>query len=216
MYAKLNNGVIMYAPLNYVNEEGQLILNFNKSIEAMTANGFKEVIDVVPDYNPTTQYVSQNGFTESDDSITVNYVVGKKDIPYEEQLQMQTAKAMEFFAENLTDEQAAQVPLIFESWAVDTAYEIGKRVLYNGTLYKVITAHTSQETWTPADAPSLFAKVINETMDGSIPDFEQPDSTNAYMKGDKVKYNGKIYVSLIDNNVWSPDGYPAGWKEVIE
>ena len=63
-------------------------------------------------------------------------------------------------------------------------------------------------------APSLFAKVINETIDGSIPEFEQPDSTNPYMKGDKVIFNGKVYESLIDNNVYSPEAYPAGWKEI--
>lgn len=47
-------------------------------------------------------------------------------------------------------------------------------------------------------------------------DFKQPTGAHdAYMKGDTVKYNGKTYKSIIDNNVWSPDTYPAGW-EVIE
>lgn len=74
--------------------------------------------------------------------------------------------------------------------------------------------HTSQEGWTPTSVPSLFAKVL--TSEGEILEWEQPSSTNPYMKGDKVKYNGKIYESVIDNNVWSPDGYPAGWKLVEE
>jgi hypothetical protein len=50
----------------------------------------------------------------------------------------------------------------------------------------------------------------------TIPDWVQPDSTNAYMIGDKVKYEGVIYVSLIDNNIWSPVAYPAGWQVVEE
>ena len=95
-------------------------------------------------------------------------------------------------------------------------YKAGKRIIYDGILYKVLQDHTSQEGWTPTDAPSLFAKVINETITGEIPDWEQPDSTNAYMKGNKVKFNGKIYESVIDNNVWSPTAYPSGWKEVTE
>lgn len=33
--------------------------------------------------------------------------------------------------------------------------------------------------------------------------------------GDKVRYNGHIYQSTIDGNVWAPDVYPAGW-EMIE
>ena len=36
------------------------------------------------------------------------------------------------------------------------------------------------------------------------------------MKGDKVIFNGKVYESLIDNNVYSPEAYPAGWKEITE
>ena len=30
-----------------------------------------------------------------------------------------------------------------------------------------------------------------------------------------MTYNGQIYESTIDNNVWSPDTYPQGW-EVVE
>ena len=67
------------------------------------------------------------------------------------------------------------------------------KVLYEGVLYKVLQNHTSQEGWTPTSAPSLFAKVL--TSEGEILDWEQPSSTNPYMKGDKVRYNGKIYES---------------------
>ena len=51
--------------------------------------------------------------------------------------------------------------------------------------------------------------------DDEIPDYVQPTGAHdAYQKGDKVRYNGKVYESLIDGNVWAPDVYPAGWKEV--
>ena len=114
------------------------------------------------------------------------------------------------------DAVAICMPDYFPAWDGNgVAYEVGQRVVYKDVLYKVITAHTSQTTWTPVDAPSLFAKVLTSD-DGTPQEWQQPDATNAYMKGDKVLYNGKVYESLIDNNVWSPDGYPAGWKEVIE
>lgn len=49
------------------------------------------------------------------------------------------------------------------------------------------------------------------------PEFVQPtNETDAYQKGDKITFNGKHYVSLIDANTWSPDGYPAGWQEQTE
>ena len=217
MYGKLIDGVIKYAPTNYLTENGKMILNFNTNIEVMLENGFKEIINVVPSYDANTQVVTMDSYTEEATTITVNYVVTAKPLTKEEQLENQKNLALTFFAETLSDAQALQVPMLFDNFDGNgVAYEVGKRVLYNDILYKVIQAHTSQADWTPIAAPSLFAKVINETIDGSIPEFEQPDSTNPYMKGDRVIFNGKVYESLIDNNVYSPEAYPAGWKEITE
>ena len=36
-----------------------------------------------------------------------------------------------------------------------------------------------------------------------------------YMKDECCTENGKVYRSKVDNNVWTPSGYPAGWEEVI-
>lgn len=114
----------------------------------------------------------------------------------------------------LTDEQALTVLIIYPTWdGNSTTYSVGDRVLYNSILYKCLQAHTSQSTWTPTDAPSLWAKVLIPTP-GVIPDWEQPSSTNPYSKGDKVKHNGKIWTSDIDGNVWEPGVY--GWTEVTE
>ncbi len=217
MYGKLINGVLKYAPTNYLTENGKLIFNFNTNIEVMLENGFKEIINVVPSYDANTQVVTMDSYTEEATTITVNYVVTAKPLTKEEQLENQRNLALTFFAETLSDAQALQVPMLFDEFDGNgVAYEVGKRILYNGVLYKVLQAHTSQAGWTPIAAPSLFAKVINETIDGSIPEFEQPDSTNPYMKGDRVIFNGKVYESLIDNNVYSPSDYPAGWKEITE
>ena len=109
-----------------------------------------------------------------------------------------------------TDEMSLQVPNLYPSWKVEVNYSIGDRVLYKDVLYKVLQAHISQETWTPTDAPSLFAKVLIPSED-IIPEWEQPDSTNPYMQGDKVMYNGVVYISIIDNNVWAPGVF--GWEE---
>lgn len=217
MYGKLIDGVLKYAPTNYLTENGKMILNFNTNTEVMLENGFKEVINVVPSYDANTQVVTRDSYTEDDTTITVNYVVTAKPLTKEEQLENQRNLALTFFAETLSDAQALQVPMLFDEFDGNgVAYEVGKRIVFEGVLYKVIQAHTSQAEWTPIAAPSLFAKVINETIDGSIPEFEQPGSTNPYMKGDRVIFNGKVYESLIDNNVYSPSDYPNGWKEIIE
>jgi hypothetical protein len=112
-----------------------------------------------------------------------------------------------------TDDMALQVPNLYPVWKSEVNYEINDRVLYNNTLYKVLQSHTSQETWMPTDTPSLFAKVLIPDED-VIPEWEQPESTNPYMTGDKVMYDGKVWVSTIDNNVWSPSTY--GWQEIVE
>ena len=101
---------------------------------------------------------------------------------------------------------------LFPQWKPEQAYEFGQRVRYNNILYSVVQAHTSQESWTPDVATSLFAKVLIPS-DNVIPDWEQPSATNAYMKGDTVMFNGETYTSTIDNNVWSPSDYPAGWQK---
>lgn len=116
-------------------------------------------------------------------------------------------------AQNLDDADALEMPTMFPKWSPGTTYAKGTRVRYNEILYTVLSDHTSQPDWTPEAAPSLFAKVLIPD-ENVIPEWEQPGSTNPYMKGDKVMYNGNTYESLIDNNVWSPDAYPAGWKLV--
>lgn len=110
-----------------------------------------------------------------------------------------------------TDEMSLQVPNLYPTWKSECNYLIGDKVLYNGVLYRVLQDHVSQENWTPTNAPSLFAKVLIPD-DNIIPEWEQPGSTNPYMKGDKVMYNGSVWVSTIDNNVWAPNLY--GWEQV--
>lgn len=114
---------------------------------------------------------------------------------------------------NLDDETALKGVTLFPAWVSGKDYAVGDRVKYNNVLYKVLQAHTSQDDWMPDISPSLFAQVLIPDPD-VIPEWVQPDSTNPYMTGDKVKHNGKIWISAIDNNVWEPGVY--GWDEINE
>lgn len=89
----------------------------------------------------------------------------------------QLRKLLENQTANMVDEQILQYPDFVEKWQSGKAYAVGKRLEYNGTIYKVLQAHTSQDTWTPPDAPSLFVKVL-------IPD----SSTIPEWEGVKVSY----------------------------
>lgn len=113
-------------------------------------------------------------------------------------------------AANLPDEDALQAVELFPQWATSHAYAVDERLQYKNVLYRVVQAHTSQVDWTPDKTPALFVVVSLDEW----PEFVQPTGAHdAYKKGDKVTFEGKHYISLIDANVYSPAAYPAGWKE---
>ena len=121
-------------------------------------------------------------------------------------------KTIESLAISLDDESAAKNVELFEAWKADTDYAVDDRRRFGEYLYKCLQAHTSQAAWTPDTAVSLWARVlIPDPHD--IPEWVQPSSTNPYMKGDKVRHLGKIWVSDVDNNVWEPSVY--GWSEAV-
>lgn len=124
-------------------------------------------------------------------------------------MQMQVQSA------NLPDDKAMEVADLYPTWVTNKSYAVDEIIKYgvnadNETqLYKVIQAHTSQDNWTPDVTPSLY-KAIGFTDDG-VSIWTQPlGATDAYMMGDVVSYNDKLWVSIVDNNVWQPGVH--GWE----
>lgn len=118
---------------------------------------------------------------------------------------------------SLEDTDALDGKELFPAWATGTAYAVDERIRYDGKLYRVVQAHTSQADWLPPDVPALYTEVAAP---GEIPIWKQPTGAqDAYKIGDKVWYpdkTGSVYRSLIDGNVWSPVDYPQGWEKVEE
>ena len=110
------------------------------------------------------------------------------------------------------DNTALRMSEFYPEWAAGQAYAAGYKVQYGGKLYKCIQAHTSQAGWEPENAASLWTEVLAGQDGTAIGEWVQPDSTNPYMRGDKVNYKGKLYESEVDNNVWEPGVY--GWVEI--
>lgn len=121
-------------------------------------------------------------------------------------------KVLKPILEVLNDEQALTFVNLYAEWKVGKIYSVGERIRYEGVLYKCVTEHIAQAGWEPGITPSVWAKILTAE-DGSVLDWEQPDSTNPYMTGDKVIHNGLTWISDVDNNVWEPGVY--GWTEVI-
>lgn len=132
----------------------------------------------------------------------------------------QMRRALQMFAASLTHEQAMEVVAVYDQWKVGKAYAVGEFLTYgeNGVgdpqLYKVVQAHTSQADWTPDTCASLYDAIgLDEK---GYPIWSQPSGAHdAYNKGDIVDYNGTLYQSTIDGNIWAPDAYPAGWEVCI-
>lgn len=112
---------------------------------------------------------------------------------------------------SLDDTDALTAVELFPAWSDSATYSQGDRVRYNGTLYKCLQDHTAQPDWNPTDAVSLWVRVDDPGEEW--PAWVQPTgSTDAYAKGAKVSYDGKHWISDVDNNVWKPGEY--GWSEV--
>lgn len=125
------------------------------------------------------------------------------------------------FAQTLTDEQALEISTVYPMWEAGKEYAHGDIITYgvnnvgDPQLYRVAQAHTSQADWLPTDNPALYTP-IGLTDDG-YPVWSQPSGAHdAYNTGDIVYYNGTLYKSTIDGNVWAPDSYTDGWEIYTE
>lgn len=191
-------------------------------------SGYVEVIDENGNhvYKPTAeterrlQREKAQKETNTDLLDTLSYLLGATD-DQKYLAAEQFRAAVQMFASQLTDTQAIAVPTLYPVWQVGKAYSVGDIISYGTNsigdpqLYKVVQAHTSQADWTPDTAASLYdAFGLDES---GYPIWSQPAGAHdAYNTGDIVNYNGTLYKSLINGNVWAPDVYPAGWEVYTE
>lgn len=137
------------------------------------------------------------------------------------QAMLELRKAIQLFLGTLDadidTEKILAVASVFPKYEVGKAYKVKEVFAYGENsvgdiqLYQVLQSHTSAEEWLPENAPSLYKK-IGVTKEG-YPEWVQPlGASDAYNTGDIVSYNGTLYRSTIDNNVWSPVEYSQGWE----
>lgn len=215
MYGKLINGELQTPPVE-----------ISRNIQKMKDAGYKPVIDSKPGYDVETEDAVFVDYMDTGIYIRAMYEIVPIEPTEEEQLIEQTNKAMELLNINfndlipdLTDEQALAIPLLIPKWRKDVEYKVNNRVRHLGKIYKVLQDHTSQEGLEPDISPDLFEKIAKKVVDDNeqteILEWEKRDITNPYMKGDKVLYEGKTYVSKIDVNLTTPGKALSGWEEVL-
>lgn len=139
------------------------------------------------------------------------------------QATLELRKAIQLFLATMdVESQVAdmmEVASVFPKYEIGKVYKVkevfsyGENSVGDAQLYQVLQDHTSAAEWTPETATSLY-KAIGVTEDG-YPEWVQPlGASDAYNTGEIVSRNGKLYESTIDGNVWAPEAYPAGWKQI--
>lgn len=103
------------------------------------------------------------------------------------------------------DATALRMVAYYPEWTAGTAYAAGDRLVYNGDLYKVLQAHTSQDTWLPGTGTESLYTRIDEQHDGTKYD-PIPYSGNMALKAGKYySQSGKTYLCNRDtgNSVYN-------------
>lgn len=138
---------------------------------------------------------------------------------------LELRKALQYFLATMDadtqTEMMLEVATVFPKYQIGKAYKVkevfsyGENSVGDPQLYQVLQDHTSAAEWTPDTAVSLY-KAIGVTEDGYAEWVQPLGASDAYNTGDIVSYNGTLYRSTIDGNVWSPEAYPAGWEVYTE
>lgn len=103
-------------------------------------------------------------------------------------------------AQSLTDAEAITVKAIYPAWDPNgVQYAVDYKVLHEDILYKCISAHTSQESWAPGVAPSLWTAIESGEHAGTLEDpIPVPETVQTagmeYEKGKYYSESGTIYL----------------------
>ena len=122
---------------------------------------------------------------------------------------------IETAAEGLDDATASQMALLFPGLKGDgSLVKSGTRINWNGVVKRAAVDLWDTETNNPDNAPTLWEDLAYIDGIRIIPDVITAGT--AFSKGEQGWWNGALYESQADNNVWTPDAYPAYWEEVTK
>lgn len=217
-------------------EDDKIFVQHHEAVEAVEEQGHYETLQEYPNGGKDVEwkvdvpgveakeawdeYEDIQRYTKyTDEELKAN---AERDAKAAEQQEMQKAvlAAVSFMTKpmiaDMTPEQLTAIAPLIPAWTVGTEYQIGDVVRYDNTLWQCLQNNTAQDIY-PPDSYVAGWKRVEEPDEQGIYPFNQPlGATDAYMKGDKVSFEGAYYQSTIDYNVWSPTAYPQGWKKLDE
>ena len=178
------------------------------------------------EWTETATEWEKKGFTTEQEMKDAQEAMEKE--AYQENQRRDTEQATNLLISRMLDQYILSAELPPEEWdairrmyptySAGEDYKAGDRIQYQETIYEIVQPHRSQEDWEPNQTPALYKEFLQLETEGGTPviaDWKQPTGAHdAYKKGDKAAFNGKVYESTMDGNIWSPTAHPAGWKEV--
>ncbi len=121
--------------------------------------------------------------------------------------------AMTEAAPSLSDQTASTAPQMFNGLTGNgQLVKAGTRINWGGVVKRAAVDLWDTAENTPEAAPALWEDLLFRDGIRIIP--EVITVGTAFSKGEQGWWGDVLYISLIDNNVWTPDAYPAGWQIV--
>lgn len=118
----------------------------------------------------------------------------------------------------MTVEESLELAAYFPKWEADKPMPIGYKVSYDGSLFEVLQAHTSQADWKPRETKSLF-KVVQVESEGTEDDVISWEQGMVLEKGKFYIDNGVKYKCIRDsgNALWySLDVLVGNYVEIVK
>ena len=177
--------------MNEIRVSSTLEVLLNSRIYALTKDTYW--------YKESNEYPTNINIIYDNKIYQVIQKVNKGENPETNPEKFELIPAKEILSENVITEQINESNKLIQELK---SFDITQAIPRLEALENRNTETEDTETTEPAD---------------EYPEFVQPTGAHdAYQVGDKVTYNGKKYICKLENCVWSPDTYPAGWEEVVE
>ena len=179
---------------------------FNKQVYALQEGGLTGT-------EPVASIVEFHGAVDlQDKDATITTLAGE----VVDKQEAQTIRGfIETAAAGLDDATASQMALLFPGLKGDgSLVKSGTRINRNGVVKRAAVDLWDTEPNNPDNAPTLWEDLAYIDGIRIIP--EVITVGTAVSKGEQGWWNAALYESKADNNVWTPDAYPAYWTEVTK
>lgn len=114
----------------------------------------------------------------------------------------------------LADEDVEVMAEVLRQWDPEDAFDVGDVRAWDGEIWICQQAHQGQIDWTPDVAVSLWARYRQEQ---EVLPWVQPDGAGGpnlpYGEGERVTHQGRIWRSLVPDNVWEPGTVEGLWED---